>query len=395
MNTSLYADANAGLPATARHLDQVCKRLLAADGNPSSVHVFGRKARIALEESRRSICHYLKITPDQLIFTSGGTESNNLVIRACLVADKTPHIIYTAGDHPSVRTTVTDLREQGLCRIDQIPLDRNGIVPRDKFAQLLCADTVLVCLTHANSETGVINDVVALAQLVKDLQPQAHVHCDAVQTLGKLDLQGFFNATAIDSAAFSAHKLGALKGCGGLYVKDSHALPAQISGGSQEQQRRAGTENLSGIISFGLVVAALEERLPRWRQHVQQLKNILCAELANIHNLVLHGSRAHCLPNTASFHIDGVRGEDLVLGLDLAGFAVSSGSACSSGIARSSRVLKAMGYEENVASNAVRVSFTTQGDRHDIIRMAAVIRDVVKNSTTRRWRPAPAAAGDA
>ena len=386
MNTILYADANAGLPATARHLDQVCKRLLAADGNPSSVHVFGRKARIALEESRRYICNYLKITPDQFIFTSGGTESNNLVIRACLTAGKMPHIIYTSGDHPSVRTSAMSLCEQGLCRVDKIPLDRDGIVRRDQLAQLLCADTVLVCLTHANSETGVINDVVALARLVKDLQPQAHVHCDAVQTLGKLDLQGFFNATAIDSTAFSAHKLGALKGCGGLYVKDSHALCAQISGGSQEQQRRAGTENLSGIISFGLVVAALEDRLPRWQQHVQQLKSTLCAELANIPHLVLHGSQKHCLPNTVSFHIDGVRGEDLVIGLDLAGFAISSGSACSSGIARSSRVLKAMGYDESAAGNAVRVSFTTQGDKHDIIRLAEVICSVIKSSTPRKRR---------
>ncbi len=381
MNTTLYADANAGLPVTARHLNQVCKRLLAADGNPSSVHALGRKARIALEESRRDICNYLKITPDQFIFTSGGTESNNLVMRACLDAGKAPHIVYTAGDHPSVRTTATRLQEQGLCRVDKLPLDRDGIVQQAELSQLLSTDTVLVCLTHANSETGVINDVVALAQRVKELQPQAHVHCDAVQTLGKLDLRGFFNDTAIDSAAFSAHKLGALKGCGGLYVKDSHVLPAQISGGSQEQQRRAGTENLSGIISFGLVIAALEEQLPRWQQHVHQLKTVLCTELADIPAFVVHGSQEHCLPNTVSFHIEGVRGEDLVLALDLAGFAVSSGSACSSGIARSSRVLMAMGYEESVAGNAVRVSFTSQGDRRAVVSMAAVIHSLVKNST--------------
>ncbi len=377
----LYADANAGLPVTSRHLAQVCARLLAADGNPSSVHTCGRKARIALEEARRAICDYLQIGSEQFVFTSGGTESNNLVIRARLAAGKkTPHIVYTAGDHPSVRTTATCLHEQGLCRIDKIPLDRHGIVQRAALASLLCDDTVLVCLTHANSETGVINDVAALAQLVKELQPQIHVHCDAVQTLGKLDLRGCFARTVIDSAAFSAHKLGALKGCGGLYVKDSHALPAQISGGSQEQQRRAGTENLSGIISFGLIVAALAERLPHVCQHVQQLKDTLCAALADIPHAVLHGDPAHCLPNTVSFHIDGVRGEDLVVALDLAGFAVSSGSACSSGIARSSRVLKAMGYGENAASNAVRASFTTQGDRHDIARMAAVIRNVVASS---------------
>lgn len=377
---SFYADANAGLPVSERHLAQVCKRLLAADGNPSSMHALGRKSRIALEEARRQICAYLNITPDQFIFTSGGTESNNLVIRACVATDSTPHVVYMAGDHPSVRTTAQQLQDQGVCRSDKIPLACDGIVPLDKLEQLLSDDTVLVCLTHANSETGVINDIAALAQRVKALRPQVHVHCDAVQTLGKLNIRDFFVDTAIDSAAFSAHKLGALKGIGGLYVKDSHLLPAQISGGSQEQQRRAGTENLSGAISFGLMVAGLEERLPQWQQHVTQLKQTLLNELTAIDTLVVHGDQTSCLPNTLNFHIEGVRSEDLILALDLAGFAVSSGSACSSGIARTSRVIEAMGYDEEAASNTVRVSFAAQGAPHDVQRLAQVIRDVVQHS---------------
>ena len=157
-------------------------------------------------------------------------------------------------------------------------------------------------------------------------------------------------------------------------------MSAQISGGSQEQQRRAGTENLSGAISFGLMVAGLEERLPRWQQHVTQLKQTLVNELTDIDTLVVHGDQTSCLPNTLSFHIDGVRSDDLILALDLAGFAVSSGSACSSGIARTSRVLKAMGYDEEAASNTVRVSFTTQGEPNDVQRLTQVIRDVVQHS---------------
>lgn len=381
MNTVFYADANAGLPVTARHLDQLCKRLHAVDGNPSSIHTIGRRARTALEEARRHICNYLKIDPNQFIFTSGGTESNNLIIRSCVATASTPHVIYSDGDHPSVRATVEQLHRRGLCRTDKIPLDHDGIIQQEQLAAMLDNNTVLVCLTHANSETGVINDVARIARMVKQQQPRVHVHCDTVQTLGKLNLRGYFADSEIDSAAFSAHKLGALKGSGGLYLKDSHNLQAQLSGGSQEQQHRAGTENLSGIISFALVVTTLAERLPRWQQHVTQLKDAFCRELLKIAGAAVHGSSEHCLPNTVSFHIDGVGGEDLVLALDLAGFAVSSGSACSNGIARNSRVLQAMGYDERVAANSVRVSFTAQGDRHDIERMVQVIV-----ATTQRQR---------
>ena len=376
----LYADANAGLPTTARHLDQVGKRLLAADANPSSIHAFGRKARIALEEARQQVCIYLGITPDQFIFTSGGTESNNLVINACTTNTSNPLVAYTAGDHPSIRTTVQQLTEQGRCRSKQIPLDSDGYVQHPALEEVLRDKPALVCLTHANSETGVINDITAIAQQIKAWQPQTHIHCDTVQALGKLDLRGFLAKTALDSSAFSAHKLGALKGCGGLYVKDSHALTAQLCGGSQEQRRRAGTENLIGAISFGLTVAALPEQLPLWQKHVQQLKNTLVSALARLPSTCIHGSRSHCLPNTVNFHIEGVRGEDLLLALDLAGFAVSSGSACSSGIIRSSPVLEAMGYDTNIASNSLRVSFTNQGDQHDISRMVQVLQEVARNS---------------
>lgn len=376
MNTAFYADANAGLAISPRHLDRVCKLLNAADGNPSSVHAYGRRARVAVEKARQEICGYLGITSDQFVFTSGGTESNNLVIRAFLTGASS-HLLISAGDHPSITATAEHLRDQGLCSFSVIPIDKHGLLQVDELQNLIQENTVLVCLTHANSETGIINDVEQVAQKIKEFNPATHVHCDAVQMLGKVDMQGHLASSGLDSVSFSAHKLGALKGCGGLYLRDKHALRyGQLSGGSQEQNRRGGTENLSGIISFGFLVASLPERLPLWQRHVSRLKSQLVTALLDIPGLVLHNDTNVCLPNTVNFHIEGVKGEDLILNLDLAGIAVSSGSACSSGIARPSHVLKAMGYSDQAASNSIRVSFAAQGDTRDIERMVAVIKRI-------------------
>lgn len=360
-----YADANAGLLVSTRHLEQLSRRLLEVDGNPSSIHSFGRRARVAIEQARRDICHYLALETDQLLFTSGGTESNNLIIRSVIENNNIPHIAITAGDHPSITTTAEQLQSRGQCTVDVIAIDHEGIVIDQQLAQTVRDETSLVCLTYANSETGVINDVNALAKKIKQLNGQVHIHCDAVQMLGKMPL---VIGEHIDSASFSAHKLGALKGCGALFIRRPTELREQFSGGSQEQNLRAGTENVSGIISFALIVKALPERLPRWQQQVEALKNRL---LTNA-RLTVHGHRQSCLPNTINFHIDGVRGEDLVVNLDLAGIAVSSGSACSSGINRPSRVLTAMGYSSEVANNSVRVSFN-DGNIQDVDRLCQIL----------------------
>ena len=373
MSEFFYADANAGLLVSARHLEQLSRRLLEVDGNPSSIHNVGRRARVAIEQARRDLCHYLAIETDQLLFTSGGTESNNLVIRSVIEKNNVPpHIVITAGDHPSITTTAEQLQARGQCTVDVIAIDQQGIVVDQQLAQTVGAETVLVCLTYANSETGVINDVNTLAGQIKQLNRQVHIHCDAVQMLGKMPLVIGDN---IDSASFSAHKLGAFKGCGALFVRRPTELREQLSGGSQEQNLRAGTENLSGIISFALIVKALPERLPRWQQQVEVLKNYL---LTNSPQLVVHGHRQHCLPNTINFHIDGVRGDDIVVNLDLAGIAVSSGSACSSGINRPSRVLTAMGYSAEVANNSVRVSFS-DGNEQDVDRLCQVLNNCQKS----------------
>ena len=375
-----YADANAGLPASERHLEQVLRRLQESDGNPSSMHARGRKARVAIETARRDICSYLQIdSREKFIFTSGGTESNNLVLHAFtavkpLSSDSAtlPHILISAGDHPSIRNTAKLLASQGRCTFDIIPINHVGILELNKLKELVRPNTMLACLTHANSETGIINAVEDVAKAIKELNQQTHVHCDAVQSLGKLKLN--YQDSQLDSVAFSAHKLGALKGCGGLYF--NNRLPvAQIIGGSQEFNLRAGTENLAGIISFGCIVKALPEQLPRWHQHVMGLKSILLEELASMNALLFAGD-SPCLPNTVYLHLPNVSVEDLILSLDLAGIAVSSGSACSSGISRPSTTLTQMGYESQIASNALRVSFCNQGTSDDVKRLASVLRSV-------------------
>lgn len=372
-----YADANAGVPSSERHLTQVFRKLKESDGNPSSMHKCGRKARVAIETSRREICSYLQIDSEKFIFTSGGTESNNLVLHAFASPNPSvsgvatlPHILISAGDHPSVRNTAKILAEQGYCTLDIIPINQAGILQTAELANLVRSNTVLACLTHANSETGIINSIEGVARAIKELNPKTHVHCDAVQALGKIELN--YARSQLDSVAFSAHKLGALKGCGGLYFKDN--LPvAQIYGGSQEFNLRAGTENLAGIISFGCIVATLPDQLKQWQQQVASLKNALLEELFSMDALLFAGD-SPCLPNTVYFHLPDVSVEDLILQLDLAGIAVSSGSACSSGINRPSTTLTQMGYEPKVASNALRVSFCNQGTVADIKRLAAVLK---------------------
>ncbi|MDE3270060.1 MAG: cysteine desulfurase family protein [Pseudomonadota bacterium] len=372
-----YADANAGVPSSERHLKQVFRLLQESDGNPSSMHKYGRKARVAIETARRDICSYLHIDSEKFIFTSGGTESNNLIIHAFAAphaqSSELPHILITAGDHPSIRNTAQTLAEQQRCALDTIPITKAGIVAVEQLPKLVRPNTVLACLTHANSETGVINPVADIASAIKELNPNTHVHCDAVQALGKIELNDSLSTNAqLDSASFSAHKLGALKGCGGLYLKNS--LPrAQMYGGSHEFNLRAGTENLAGIISFGCVVKALPDQLSRWQQHVAGLKSILLEELATTDALMLAGD-SPCLPNTVYVHLPRTKVEDLILNLDLAGIAVSSGSACSSGISRPSTTLTQMGYDSQIASNALRISFGQQGTADDVKKMLVILK---------------------
>ncbi len=378
-----YVDANATYPVRPEHYLQVAKLLQEVDGNPSSIHASGRAAKVALEEARVHVAALLGARAQEIVFTSGATEANNLAIQGVVGRHAKgltlPHVIVTAVEHSSVIEPAKVVAERGQCRLQIAPVKKTGEVDGDALLELVTAETVLVCLMHGNNETGAVNPVLRLAKKIKEKHPQVHVHVDAVQVLSKLDLTDY-STSSIDSASFSAHKIGGFKGTGALYLRTGAKLSLVLCGGGQERARRPGTENMPGIVSFGLRCQELRGKDAARSDAMLKLRDGWKACLSEVSGVVIHDGSPESLPNTVNFHVDGVPGDDILLNFDLAGIQASSGSACSSSVARPSHVLVAMGYDEWVALNSVRVSFPAEGRPEDLERMAGVLRDVVKRS---------------
>jgi cysteine desulfurase len=377
----IYADANGTYPVAPEHYDQVAARLKVVDGNPSSIHASGRNAKVALEAARASVARLLGAKSQDLVFTSGATEANNLAIQGVIGRRARgvtlPGLVVVATEHASVLETSRLLAERGLCALKIAPVDVNGQVDGEELLSLVGPETVMVCLMLANNETGVVQPLADLAARIKQKNPAVHVHSDAVQSLGKAPL-AWLGASAVDSAAFSGHKLGAFKGVGALYLKGGSKLQLLLIGGGQERGRRPGTENMPGIVSFGLRADQVHGREADAGGRMRRLADGFKELLAGIPGAVIHGAGAReSLPNTVNFHLGGVPGDDILLNFDLAGIQASSGSACSSGVARPSHVLMAMGLGEWVALNSVRVSFTADGPESELARMRGVLLEVV------------------
>lgn len=375
----VYADYNATGPVDPAHYDEVVKMLKEVDGNPSSIHHFGRTAKIALEDARAQIAKLLSVGNQQIVFTSGATESNNFAIQGVVCKnsqmDEIPHIIITSTEHPSVRTTAEILRDRGLCELTIAPVDNYGIVNEEELLQLIKPSTVLICMIHANNEVGSINPVKEISEKIKNKKDSIHIHIDSVQAFGKIDMTWLENSK-IDSLSASSHKISGFKGVGLLYLKKNTTLNTYICGGGQERNRRSGTENMPGIISFGLRAKHIREN-PDWFDGVNELKAKLVEEFLKIDGLEFHGDLEKGLPSTFNFHIEGVPGEDIMLNFDLAGICISSGSACSSGVQRPSAVLKAMGYPDWIALNSTRISFGPHNTLEDVDIIIHTLKKVI------------------
>lgn len=378
-----YVDANATYPVDPEHYLRVAKVLQEVDGNPSSIHASGRAAKVALEDARGNLAALLGCRAQEIVFTSGATEANNLAIQGVVgrhaKAMKPPHVIVTAAEHSSVLEPAKVLAERGHCTLTLAPVKKTGEVDADALLDLITPETVLVCVMHANNETGAISPVMRIAKKIKEKKADVHVHVDAVQVLSKIDLTGYATST-IDSASFSAHKIGGFKGVGALFLRTGAKLSLLLCGGGQERSRRPGTENMPGIVSFGMRCRELKGRHEERGQAMLRLRDGWKAKLAEIPGAVIHDGSPESLPNTVNFHVEGVPGEDILLNFDLAGIQASSGSACSSGVARPSHVLLAMGYDETVALNSVRVSFPAEGRPEALDAMSSVLSDVVRRS---------------
>lgn len=384
----IYVDANATYPVSEEHYAQLWDILKSSDGNPSSTHARGRRAKIALEDARAAVAQLVHAPPEQLLFTSGATEANNTVLRGVGQNDPQSQIVVGSADHASLVEPARQMANLGLVVLREYGVDSQGIIIEQQLLDAVNDSTRLVLLAHANNEVGTVQRVGRLAETVKAKNPQVWVHVDAVQSIGKMPIDEL-KSDAIDSIALSAHKLGGLKGVGALRLKRGRKLLPWLIGGAQERGRRAGTENLPGIVSFGLIADEVMRTWDSRAEAMQLCRNALLAELRALPKAVIHGlgtspastststALALSLPNTVNFHIEGVRGDDILLNLDLAGIEASSGSACSSGSARPSRVLLSMGYDEEVALNAVRISFAHTNVIADVAAIKASLRQLL------------------
>jgi cysteine desulfurase len=341
MKQFIYLDHNATSPVGAEVADAIAEAL-AQGGNASSVHGAGRRARQMVEQAREQLAGFINASPAEIVFTSGGTEANNLVLRGA----RCDHILVSAVEHPSVLDATAD--------IEQVPVDENGLIDLAALeARLIEIEgKVLVSVMLANNETGVIEPISEIVGIAEKYD--ALVHTDAIQALGKIKIDRV--ALGVDFISLSAHKIGGPQGVGALVINEEVPLASLIRGGGQERSRRAGTENVPGIVGFGTAAKLVAEKFSRMTE-IEVLRDQLEASIKSIApGAVIYGDTVERLPNTSCLAMPGVTSETQVMKFDLAGVMMSAGSACSSGKVQASHVLKAMGVADELAATSIRVS---------------------------------------
>lgn len=373
---NLDANASYGL---LPELESELRALFRSYSNPSSIHSGGQRSRALIEEARERVGLLLGCgNTERIVFTSGATEANAMAVRGILLAE--PHqqeaqFLTTAIEHPSVLEQRC-LLERFNVRTMVIAPDDNGIVRADEFGNSCTPHTKLVSVMLANNETGGIQPVREIAQIVRACQRKVLVHCDAVQALGKIPFT--FAELGVDMLSISAHKIGGLTGVGALVLRRHMEISPLLRGGPQESKLRAGTENVFGIISFGLAAKYIQEDLAKrcaaMRERKTMLETVLRTELSQ--SVFLHVKDS--LPNTLSVRIPGVKADDLVVALDLRGIQISSGAACSSGKPDPSHVLLAMGLSREEARETIRLSLRAETPLPDLERAARTLVQCVR-----------------
>lgn len=373
----IYLDHNATTPIAPEVLELVTSVLQNQIGNPSSVHSAGRSARVLVDEAREQVASLVGASPSEIVFTSGGTEANNFaLLGVALGLGKTRgHIVTSQVEHPSILNPCLQLETLGF-EVDRLKVDSLGRV--DGLEDSLTDSTLLVSLQHANSETGVLQDIAKAGESAR--KRGILFHTDAVQSVGKIPLQ--VQDLPVDMLSISAHKLNGPKGVGALYLKKgSPDLFSPICGGGQEKKRRGGTENVAGIVGFGkaceLARLSSQEtaKISSLRDHFLQLVS------SQVPGVEVFGDLENRLPNTLNLGFEGVEGDTLLIGLDMAGVAVSTGSACSSGTGLPSPVLTAMGIPTDKINSSIRFSF---GKSNTIAEIERAVEILVRTVSTNR-----------
>lgn len=336
-------------------------------GNASSLHSFGTDAKKAIEESRKTIASELNAKPEEIIFTSGGTESDNLAIKGVAYSKGKGHIITSKIEHPAVLNTCKEL-EHGGFRVTYLDVDSHGIVDLKQLEQSIQPDTFLITIMHANNEVGTIEPLDAICAIAK--RHNILVHTDAVQSFTKVPIDA--SKTPVDLISMSAHKIHGPKGIGALYIRHGVRLHPLLHGGAQESKLRAGTENVPGIIGFAKAVL-LDKKLER----ITALRDKLIAGLLEISHTRLNGHPEKRLANNVSISFDYIEGESMLFHLDMKGIAVSTGSACSSHLLEPSHVLLAMGMRHEQAHGTIRFTLSRFNTEEEMVYVIAAVKDAI------------------
>lgn len=376
---SIYADNAATTKPSEHVISEMVRVMRNAYGNPSSIHSMGGDALDELETARKTIADILGCTPSEIVFTSGGSEADNQALLSAYTGAKAgkKHIISTEFEHHAVLHTLDRMREQGF-DVTLVPVNENGIVKPEDIENAIRDDTALVSVMYANNEIGTIQPVGDIGKICRE--HGVLFHTDAVQAFGNIAV----SLENIDMLSLSAHKFHGPKGVGLLYVRRGCELLSLINGGGQEKGRRAGTENLPGIVGMAAAMKDAAENLEEKSRSLTAKRNYIISELKKIPNSVLNGDEENRLPGNINMCFEGIDGEPLILMLDLRGIEASSGSACTSGSLEPSHVLRAIGRNPEIARGSLRLSIgedITDDDARSIVKNVTETVEFLRNKS--------------
>ena len=371
----IYLDHNATTPVHPEVFEAMLPYYKDKFGNASSIHSFGREAKVALEESREKVAKFINASPQEVYFTCGGTESDNLAVKGTAFANrkKGKHIITSKIEHHAVLESGKFL-EKDEFEVTYLPVDKYGFVDPDDLKKAIRKDTILVSIMHVNNEVGTIQPLEELCKITKE--KGAYFHTDAVQSVGKLPVD--VQKLNVDVLSMSGHKIYGPKGVGAIYIRKGTRITSWSHGGSHERSRRAGTENVPGIVGLAKTVEIAQRDMEQQSQQMKNLTEAFYQKVTHaIPDVILNGHLEKRIPNTLNLSFKAVEGESIILSLDLKGVAVASGSACTSGTLEPSHVLSAMGISPEIAQGAIRFSFGRENTMEDVEYIVGILPEIV------------------
>jgi cysteine desulfurase len=371
----VYLDYNATTPVHPEVLEAMLPYYKDKFGNASSIHDFGREVKVALEESREKLAKLINASANEIYFTSGGTESDNLAVKGTAFANrkKGKHIITSKIEHHAILESCKVLEKEGF-EITYLPVDGQGFVDLDDLKKAIRKDTILVSIMYVNNETGTIEPVEELSKTTKE--NGVYFHTDAVQAMGKIPVD--VQKLNVDMLSMSGHKISGPKGVGAIYIRKGTRITPLSHGGHHERSRRAGTENVPGIVGLAKAVEIAYRDLEKQSKHLKNLSEAFYLKLTQaIPDVFVNGDLEKRISNTLNLSFKAVEGESVILSLDLKGVAVASGSACTSGTLEPSHVLSAMEIAPEIAQGAIRFSFGRENTMEDVEYVAGILPEII------------------